>query len=165
MLDVVSAHADAAQWAALRVLAAGTEDTLEQCKLYGRLAAVRDTGLAASTLELALNDAVPLSQRSEMVGGVAGHHPDMAFDFAMGHRAVFDALLEPDSRMLYFPGLASASYDPAMLTKLDAFVAAEMAGRTSSRVAMVKATIAHSIAVRQDRLPEVASWLAENVQP
>ncbi|MGB8600679.1 MAG: M1 family metallopeptidase, partial [Rhizomicrobium sp.] len=156
---VVALNATAEQWQQLQALAARSTDTLEQRKLYHALAAVRDEALAAKTLELALQDPVPLTLRPDIVRAVSADHPEMAYDFAIAHKAAFDALLEPDSRALYFPSLALSAQDPAMVAKLDQFVATGLAGRSSSRIEMVKATIRHTVNVRQQHLPDVASWL------
>lgn len=162
VLSVVALNANADQWQQLLTLAAQSGDTLEQRKLYLTLASVRDDALAAKTLELALQDSVPLTLRPDIVRAVSAGHPDMAYDFAMSHKAAFDTLLEPDSRALYFPSLAASAHDPAMVAKLDRFIATELGGRSGSRIDMVKATITHAARVRQQRLPEVAAWLAQH---
>lgn len=160
LLTVVASHADVSRWEKLHKMARETTDTMEQQRAYSKLSQAKDPALTEKYLELALSDEPPATLRPAMVRAAASVHPEQAFDYALAHLKAFDGLLEPDSRVQYFPGLLYTSNDPAYIAKVDAYVTANAPGRKVRVAEMIKANITHADMVRRLRLPTAAVWLA-----
>ena len=52
---------------------------------------------------------VTMTSSAEIISGVSGEHPDLAFDFALANRAKVDALVDTSGRTGYIAGLADAN--------------------------------------------------------
>lgn len=165
LLSVVASHADVARWEILHKMARESTDTMQMQRAYLKLSQAKDPALAEKYLELALSDETPVNMRPAMVRAVSLVHPQIGFDFAMAHLQAFDGLLEPESRVQYFPGLLYTSDDPAYIAKVDAYVAAHASGRKLRVAEMIKANITHTDMVRRLRLPTAATWLAPYREP
>jgi aminopeptidase N len=159
ILGVVARHADAATWDKLHAEALAEKTPLIRDDLYGLLASAEDPKLAQRALDLALTDEPGATNSPGLIGGVAGRHPDMAFDFAVAHREQIDKLVDSTSRSRYYPGLAGGSMDPAMIGKLNAFAEAHIAARSRRAAETATGGIANRIKVRQKLLPVIDAWL------
>ncbi|MGA7676411.1 MAG: M1 family metallopeptidase [Rhizomicrobium sp.] len=159
VLSVVAAHADGASWEQLHALAKATQNSLEKRQYYMLLGRARDRALAGRALELALTDEAPVTVRPAIVASVSGYYPQMAFDFAAAHADEINAMLEPDSRNEFVPRLASGSYDPTMVTKLDAYADAHIPATARQATVKAEAAIAYAAKVRAERLPQIDRWL------
>jgi len=159
VLAIVAAHADAATWGQLHLLAQQATDITDKTRLYRLLGSSHDPALADRALALSLTKDPSPTDAPELITAVGGVFPDKAFDFIIAHRAQVDPLIEPTSRTSYFTSVADGSADPAMLTKLAAYAATVPA---SSRGEVDKAVA--EIRFRQEvvgkRLPEADRWLA-----
>ena len=87
----------------------------------------QDEALAKRALEMALTDEPGATNSAGMISMVSGLHPDLAFDFAVAHRAQVDGMVDTTSRSRYYPGLGYGSLDPAMVSKIKAYAAAHVA--------------------------------------
>jgi aminopeptidase N len=97
-----------------------------------------------------------------MIRVVSYDHPDLAFDFAVAHRAQVDKLVDSTSSSRYYPVLGANSMKPEMIDKIKAYADAHIA-KSSQRVAnTVVANIKYRMMIRNDRLPDVDAWLAKH---
>ncbi|MBD8900328.1 M1 family metallopeptidase [Rhodanobacter sp. DHG33] len=158
---IVAQHADAATWDKLHAQAKAEKSPMIKDRLYGLLSVAEDKALAQRALDLALTDEPGATNSAGMIGGVAWRHPEMAYDFAMAHRAQVDKLVDTTSSSRYYPALGGSSFDPAMIGKIKAYEATidPSARRPSDSVI---ANIQYRMMIRKDRLPAVDAWLAKN---
>ncbi|MDE2163752.1 MAG: M1 family metallopeptidase [Alphaproteobacteria bacterium] len=161
VLSIVAEHADATTWEQLHTLAMNTQSSLEKRQYYRLLGSVHDRTLAARALDIALTDEAPVTMRPAIVASVAVYHPKMALDFAAAHVDAINAALEPDSRNEFAPELASNSYDPAIIPKLQAYADAHISTTARSPTVRAVATITYAAMVRAKRLPAIDAWLKQ----
>ena len=161
ILGVVAQHADAATWDQLHAEAQAEKTPLIRNQLYDLLASSDDAALARRALELALTDEPGLTNSPAMISRVAHAHPDLAFDFALAHIDQVNARIDASSRSRYFPRLAAASGQPAMVGKLDAYARAHLAATARGDADTSIADIQYRIKVRAQRLPAIDAWLAK----
>jgi aminopeptidase N len=160
VLLIVSTHADPAIWNQIHALAKTTKDSQQKEEYFTMLGAARDPALAKQALALVLTDEAPVTVRPSIVDAIDGYFPEAAVDFVSAHADAINAMLEPDSRNQYLPRLASGSYDPATIPKLEAYAAAHIPATARQETMKAKAAILYYAQVRKDRLPEVDRWLA-----
>lgn len=160
ILDVVALHADAKTWDRLHAAARAEKTPLVKDHLYGLLASTEDEALARRALDLALTDEPGPTNTPGMIAGVADLHPQLAFDFAMAHMAAINERVDSSSRSSYFPALASRSFDPKMIDKVNAYAKAHLAPSARRVAETVVASITDHIRIRRDRLQAIDEWLA-----
>jgi aminopeptidase N len=164
VLAVVARNNDVAGWAALRAAAKAEKTPMVKDQLYLLLASVEDKGLSERALELALTDEPGATNSAEMVRQVAQHAPELAFDFALANMAKMNTRIDESSRSRFFPSLATASGDAAMIGKVERYAAANLAEGARRDAETAVAEIRDRIKVRQDRLPEIDGWLARHAR-
>jgi len=108
ILAIVAQHADAATWNKLHAEAQAEKSPMIKDRLYGLLAIAKDKALAQRALDLALTAEPGATNSAGMIRGVSWRHPEMAYDFAMAHRAQVDKLVDSTSGGRYYPSLAAA---------------------------------------------------------
>jgi len=162
VMRVVSRHADATRWEQIHALAKSISDSALKEEFYTHLGFAEDPAIAQKALDLSLTDEVPVTIRLRLVQAVSNLHPDMAFDFYVAHRDELNKILEPDARDRFAPGLASGSYDPAMIGKLSAYADKYIAASARGDVRKAQGAIAYWVKIRQQTLPEIDKWLAAN---
>lgn len=160
ILSVVAQNADTARWERLRAMARDERNPLVRSRLYQLVGAARDEALARRALDLALTDEPGVTNSSQIIGSVAGAHPDLAFDFALAHRERVEALVDVSSRSRFLSGLASGSADPAMVDKLNAYATRDLTPQSRAPADRAIASIQDRVRVRRERLPEITRWLA-----
>ncbi|RFP35607.1 M1 family metallopeptidase [Duganella sp. BJB476] len=162
ILGVIAINADAATWDQLHAAAKEEKSSMIKSELYDLLGTVKDKALAQRALELALTDEGGATEGASILNHVAGHHPDMAYDFAINHYAQLEKKVDGSSRSRYFPGLGGRSADLAMIDKLRAYakqyLPAEAQGDTKTAIASIQ----YRVKLRTTRLPEIDSWLAKH---
>jgi aminopeptidase N len=159
ILEVVARHADAAGWERLHAQALEEKSPLVRSELYKLLGAARDQTLAKRALDLALTAEPGPTTSSQIVGAVAGVHPDLAFDFAIQNREKVEALVDISSRSRYLPRLASRSADPATIGKLEDYAQRYLTPKSRKSADVTISLIRDRIRVRQTRLPDITHWL------
>jgi aminopeptidase N len=162
ILGVVARHADAGTWDRLHAAALVEKTPLVKDRLYALLSSTEDETLARRALELALTPEPGATNSAEMISQVAKGHPDLAFDFAVAHRATVDGKVDPTSGSRYYARLAEASEDPAMVAKLRAYAAAHLDPKSRGETERVCAAVTENIRVRAQALPSIAAWLGKN---
>jgi aminopeptidase N len=161
ILAIVAQHADAATWDKLHAEAKAEKSPMIRDRLYGLLSYAKDKALAQRALDLALTDEPGATNSAGMIRGVSWRHPEMAYDFAMAHRAQVDKLVDSTSGGRYFPSLGSSSFDPAMIGKIKAYEATIDPSARRPADAVI-ANIQYRMMIRKDRQPAVDAWLAKN---
>ena len=122
-LRIVASNATRAEWDALAALAQATPGLVEKSTYYGLLGRAKDPALAQAALDLALTETPPQTVRAAMIRTVAEGNADLAFPFALAHRAQIETLVDDSSQASYFAGLASAAQQPATITALEGYAA------------------------------------------
>lgn len=161
ILGVVAQHADAATWEQLHAKAQQEKTPLIKNQLYDLLASSDDPALAQRALALALTDEPGVTNSPAMISRVARAHPELAFDFALAHLEQVNARIDASSRSRYFPRLAAASAQPAMIAKLEAYAQANLPAGARGDADSSVAGIKYRIKLRAERLPAVDAWLAK----
>ena len=159
ILGIVAANIDGAGWDRLRAQARAEKNPLVRDRLYRLLGAARDPALARRALALALTDEPGATTASAIVGEVADHHPDLAFDFAIANRRAVEGLVDASSSSRFLPGLASKSADRAMIAKLRDYAEKHMTPASRRPADRAIASIEDRIQVREGRLPDITRWL------
>jgi aminopeptidase N len=160
ILGVVARHADAATWDRLREAARTEKTPLVKDYLYTLLATPEDEAQARRALELALTDEPGSTNGPQMIAEVAKLHPDMTFDFAIGHMDAINEHVDASSRSVYFPLLAASSHEPTTVGKVEAYAKARLAPKSRRSAETVVADIKDRIRVRDERLRAIDEWLA-----
>lgn len=161
VIAVVAVNADKATWDKLHTMAKAETNSLIKDGLYSMLALADNDALAQQALNMALTDEPGATNSAGMIRAVGYRHPDMAFDFAVSHRAQVDKLVDSTSSSRYYPALGASSNDPAMIGKIKSYADAHIA-KGSRRVAdTVIASIEYRMMIRKDRLPQIDAWLAK----
>ena len=162
VLSIVAAHADAAIWEQLHVLAKTTSNTLEKRRYYGLLGSARDRSLAQQALALTLSNETEITQRPGLIRAVANYYPNLAFDFAVAHLAQVNSWLEPDSRNGFVVQLLSNSVDPRASAKLMAYTTAHVPLSARQPASMTEAAINYTAKVRKNSVPTLDRWVASH---
>ncbi len=161
ILGIVAEYADAATWDKLHAQAKAEQSPMIKDRLYRLLAAAEDKALAQRALDLALTAEPGATNSAGMIRGVSWRHPEMAYDFAMAHRAQVDKLVDSTSSSRYYPSLGGSSFDPTMIAKIKAYEATiDPSARRPAQAAI--ANIEYRLMIRKDRLPAVDAWLAKH---
>ena len=108
ILGIVASNADAATWDRLRAMARDERNPLVSGPALPPARRARDEALARRALDLALTDEPGATNSSQLIGAVAGAHPDLAFDFALADRERVEPLVDASSRSRFLAGLARA---------------------------------------------------------
>jgi aminopeptidase N len=162
IVAVVAHNADTATWDQLHAQAKSEQTPLIKDQLYAMLSTTEDEALAQRALDLALTDEPGATNSANMISIVAQRHPELAFDFAVAHREQVDKLVDSTSRSRYYPFLAHASLDPAMVGKVQAYSQAHIAPTSRRDANTVIANLQYRMGVRKNRLPEIDTWLKKN---
>lgn len=161
VLDSYAINATQAEWDGLLALALATRDPVVKSGYVRLLGRVRDKAIATRALDLLAGDQLSAPQKAGLLSGIAGRHPELAFDWAVAHLDLVNGFVESSARSQFIVGLGASSSDPAMPGKLTAF--ADQHLPADARQGLKRALT--SIAVRKasaDRLrPAVNGWLAQ----
>ncbi|TBR38838.1 MULTISPECIES: M1 family metallopeptidase [Dyella] len=161
-LAVVARNADAATWDKLHAAAKAEKTPMVKDQLYTLLSVAQDKALAQRALDLALTDEPGATNSAGMIGAVSGRHPEMAFDFAVAHKAQVDKLVDSTSSSRYYPALGGRSLNPAMVGKLKAFADKYIAEGSRRDTETAIANIEYRVKVRDDRMPAIDAWLKQH---
>jgi aminopeptidase N len=157
-LGIVARNATPADWDRLARLAATAPSAVERQAYFTLLGAAKDPALAQKALDFALTGEAGTTSAG-IIEAVSASNADLAFDFALAHRAEVEALVDSSGRAGYIAGLAATSRDPAMIGKLEAFratVAEDEWRGIDRRIAGIRERLASEPRVAG----EVGSWIA-----
>ncbi|MBO9498146.1 MAG: M1 family metallopeptidase [Novosphingobium sp.] len=157
-LEIVARNASTAEWDALAAMAANAPTAVERQAYYGLLGRAVDKALAQRTLDFALTGKAGTTS-AQMIGAVSEENADLAFDFALAHRATVESLLDSSGgKTAFIAGLGSASRDPAMVRKLEALL--EAAPEAEKRPIRAKiASLRQKLASNPRMARQAAAWL------
>ena len=161
VLGIVARNADVASWDQLHALAQREKSSMIRDQYYGLLSGAKDTALAQRALDMALTDEPGATNSAGMISGVSREHPELAFDFAVAHRAQVDTLVDSTSRARYYPNLGSGAADLAMVAKIKAFTEQHIAATSRRDAETVMSGIETRIKLRAQRKPQVDAWLKQ----
>jgi aminopeptidase N len=160
VLDVVARNADAATWDALHRLARDAPTMLERQEYYSLLAAARDPAQSARALALVLSGEPPATFASGMLSAAAKYHAGAVLDWLGAHWDRMGDVLGAVNPGPSTATLMENASDPSLVPRLEAFAKRHVpeGGRRSLLVA--EANIRYRAQVREQRLPELARWVA-----
>lgn len=162
ILGIVAQHADVATWEKLRADAAAEKTPLVRDQLYQLLATSESEALAHRALDLALTDEPGATNSAGIIAVVAQEFPELAFEYATGHQAQVDKLVDSTSRAAYYPELANGSLDPAMIERLRKYAEGHIAAGSRRAMETVIANIQYRSQVKAKRLLAIDEWLRKN---
>lgn len=160
VLEVVARHADATTWEQLRTLANKETTALVREKYFSLLGASKDAALAQKALDMALTDEPGATGGAALIGRVGYHHPALAFDFAVAHKADVDVRVDSTSRARFYPGLAGNSRDLALARRVTDFAQAHLAEGSRRDAQTVVGRIQTAARLREQRRPQIDAWLS-----
>jgi aminopeptidase N len=163
ILEVVARHADAATWERLHAQAQAEKSPLVRNEFYRLLGRAGDKTLAQRALDISLTAEPGPTTSSQIIGAVSEVHPDLAFDFAVQNREKVEGLVDISSRSRYLPRLAGRSADAAMPGKLEDYAQRYLTPQSRKSADVAIAQIRDRIHIRQDRLPDITTWLTAHV--
>ena len=141
-------------------LAQASTDPLEQSQAYTALGDAADSALAQRALDLALSPGVPTSTGMLMIHEVAARNPDIAWRFALAHKAQIDARSDPNQRLGFIPKLLNDAADSGLADELHAFALKTYPPGGRDESVKVETRIRQRAEVRTLRLPSLDQWLA-----
>ena len=157
-MNAVGAAATPPIFDQLLAQARAAADTLEKNVYYEALAAARDPVLAQRVLnDIAFDADVRNAEGARLVSIVAATHPQMALDFNDAHPEEMRARVDSFSYLAYPPRLAASSNDPAMLTRIQTYIASlPENSRRNSQAGY--AALEERLGTRERRLNEISAW-------
>ena len=144
---------------ALQRLALASTDALEQRQYLSALAQTEDPGLAQRTLDFALSPQVQHSAGMVIIRTVAKRHPDLAWRFAMTHKAEIDGRSDPSEKLSFIPRLLRTATDASLADELHAFALKTYPAGGRSESNKVEARVRQRADVRANQLPKLDAWL------
>ncbi|HEY5412808.1 MAG TPA: M1 family metallopeptidase [Caulobacteraceae bacterium] len=162
VLYVVGQHGGAQAFDVLQRLAQASTDFLEQRQYLSALARAADPALAQRALDLALGARLQTSAGMQVIQGVAGAHPDLAWRFAQAHKAEIDARSDPTQKLAFIPRLLRSAADPALADALHVYAQTAFPAGGRAEADKVEARVRQRAGVRAQRLPALDQWLETN---
>ena len=162
VLYVVARQADAATFDTLWKLVKASVDPQEKTLDLRALATVKDPALVAKYMDQLLGPDAPSSLAPRLLHAVAMSHPELAWRFALAHKAQLDALSDSSARLNLYPGLLDSASDLALAEELHAFAQKTYPEGGRRPADKAEARIRHRAEVRLQRLPEIDRWLADH---
>ncbi|MET0270086.1 MAG: M1 family metallopeptidase [Sphingomonas sp.] len=160
VLDAYAYNATPADWERMHVLARNERNPLAKRDLYAALASAADPALAQKALDLAMTEEPTTPDRAQMISGVSAEHPALAFDFATSRADAINTLVEASSRPRYIVRLASASGDPAVADRVQAYATAKLAAGSRQTATEAVTAIRYRARLRSEQAGPIAAWAA-----
>ncbi|WP_445192876.1 M1 family metallopeptidase [Sphingomonas sp. Tas61C01] len=161
ILSTYATNATPAEWDALLALAIAETSPVAKNTLVGLLGAGRSDVLANKALGLLEAITLTAPQKGTLLRTVSFKHPELAFDWAVAHRALAESFIEEGARPGYIVSLGSRSNDPAMPGKIGAFAAKYLGAGQRAGAERALTTIAVRKGTADKLRPAVTSWLAK----
>ena len=157
-MALLAARATEAEYDALLARARAATDFVEQRRLWRLLASNGNEALARRTLELTLGEDIPRQIRTQIIQGVAGSHPRVAWDFFIANRTAIEALLDPLQRLEYAASLAAQSSDPAIADAIIEYGRGNPSAQ--ERTEATASGIRQRSQLAERTMPAVDAWIA-----
>ncbi len=159
ILKTYAANATGAEWDALVAITRAETNPVVRNEYVGLIGGSRDKATAQRALELLATDVLTAPQKAILLRAVAAQHPDLAFDWAVAHRALTDSFVETSSKARFVPQLAAGSLDPAMPGKIRAYAAANLPEAARGPAERTVASMAAAREITGRLQPSLARWL------
>ncbi|WP_425229750.1 M1 family metallopeptidase [Sphingomonas sp.] len=121
ILQAFARNATAPEWAQLLALAQAETSPVGKNRLVALLGTPADAAVARRGFDLLVTDAITAPQKASLLRGMAGVHPDLAFDWAVAHHDLVESWVEESSRAQFVVSLAAGSSDRAMAGKVRSY--------------------------------------------
>ena len=159
ILSTYAINATPQEWDTLLDLTEKETSPVAKNRFVRLLGAARNDDAAAKALALLKSDRLTAPQKASLLRGIAGSHPDLAFDWAVANNALADSFIEESSKSTFVVGLGGGSNDPAMPGKINAYAERYLPEGSRKPAARTIATMA----VRHDEASRirtaVQNWL------
>ena len=159
VLRTVAVQADRATWDQLHSLAQSARTQSERQELYELLAAAEDVAIVDQGLKLALSGEPPETTVLRMIRVASRRHPEVAFDFTVGHWDKIVSHVQSTIQTRFVPGLISNASDLKLIDKLNAFAEGHIPADGRQDLRKAEADVSYLAKIRKDRVPEVDQWL------
>jgi aminopeptidase N len=160
---VVGHYADEATWNALHELGLRTTSIEEKQNYYDALAAARDPGLIAKTLEISLTDELPTSRAVFLVGKVArySNHPELAWRFAKANMKKLLAKTDALGANNYVPSLFNFFSETSRAVELKVYAKTNLPSTAASAVEVAKAVdeVEFRAEFKRRLISQLAAWI------
>lgn len=160
-LNAIGAAATPEVFDDLLARARAATSQLEKQALYGALSGARDPALARRALELAFDPDVPGAFGPNLIGGVSGEYPQLAYEYATAHRPEIAARLTPDAATVFPIGLLTNSNDPADLQRLRQIIDNDIPAASRRVPETQYSGMSERITTRERRLNDLDAWLRQ----
>jgi aminopeptidase N len=171
-LRVVACWADLEMYDKIYQLAKGSMDPVAKDQYFVALASAISPDLARRSLEIALSDGPAKTTAPSMIffertatqapGGVAVDNADMAWTFVIQHLSEVTAKLDAVQRYNFIPSVGAQSLNPVTLQELRKFIDENVPATNRPQVERYYADMAFRLSVRDQRVPEIDSWIKAN---
>ena len=159
ILSTYAINATPQEWDKLLDLAEKETSPVAKNRFVRLLGAARNDDAAAKAVALLKSDRLTAPQKASLLRGIAGSHPDLAFDWAVANHALAEGFIEESSKSTFIVGLGGGSNDPAMPGKINAYAARYLPEESRKPAERTIATIS----VRQEEANRIRSavqtWL------
>jgi aminopeptidase N len=162
VLEVAGQTGGTQAFQALQRLASSAHDLQEQRSEYVALAGTDDEALASRALDLALAPSTPTSTGMLMIRRVSERHPDLAWRFALAHKAEIDARSDPGQRLTFIPRLLNEAADTGLADQLHAFAMKTYPAGGRAEADKYEARVRQRSQVSAQRMGPLDAWLKSN---
>ncbi|HVW11465.1 MAG TPA: M1 family aminopeptidase, partial [Bryobacteraceae bacterium] len=137
-----------------------TRDPLEKSIQLSALTAIADAEGAKYVLDLAVSGDAPAGTLYGSLIAIAADHPDLVWDYAVGHVDQLGFPLNSAERLRLMPSVASQSSDEKRAGELQAYAEQHIPATARRSVIQAIAVIRDKAVFRSRRIPEIVSWLS-----
>ncbi|VVT22281.1 Aminopeptidase [Sphingomonas sp. EC-HK361] len=159
LLSTYARNATSADWDTLLKLQQAERSPVAKNRLTTLLGAAHDPKVAQRAFGLLEGTTLSEPQRASLLASLGRSQPDMAFDWAVAHRALVDSFVEQSSRAGFVVGLGAGSNDAAMPGKIQAYADKYLPEGSRGGAKRALTTIATRKAVADRLRPAVSKWL------
>ena len=162
VLKVVGLRADEGLYGRLYDLAKATVDPVAKDQYFVALAGARDKGLARRSLDIALGNDPATATGPVMISRVAAENAPLAWTFVLDHLKEVNAKLDAIQRVTFVPSIGAQCLDAAIMKQLREFIDVNVPEANKAQVERFYADMTFRLSVRDQHVPEIDAWLAEN---
>jgi hypothetical protein len=159
-LFIVARHADSETLDRLLALLRDSKDPLEKQNTLETLAVIADLSGAQRVLEFSIGPYAAAGAAVSVFISVAIEHTDMAWNFALQHVDQPGFPIDPVTRQLLLPAIASRSSDLKRAADLQAYADQHIPSSVREGVESAISSINLNVKFRAERIPEIDAWLA-----
>jgi aminopeptidase N len=161
VMTVVGYTADKNTYEALRRLGRGASGTEARLRYYFALAGAHDPALIAETVDIAGSEEISAGRVNYFIAAAAAgsENPELVWKLFLPKRKAVADRLTPMQASGLLPGVASASFDPAIATELRNLPDSNISSGAKHDAAKAAENISFKSDFRARLLPSVSTWL------